>query len=188
MAIEIDVRDLVGSPGSARRVHVAEPIEELASPLASVPEANPVDADLLLESVVEGILATGPLAGTMELRCARCLTTFESPFHLDVQELFTSDAGRDEEVYPLGEGELDLEPMIRDAVVLAMPFAPLCRPDCLGLCERCGGDRNLGECRCEPEADSRWAALSSLALDLELPGGLAGGRSENDDTGADGRR
>jgi uncharacterized protein len=45
-----------------------------------------------------------------------------------------------------------------------MPFAPLCRPDCLGLCSRCGGDLNLGECTCRPEADPRWAPLSGLEL------------------------
>jgi uncharacterized protein len=54
--------------------------------------------------------------------------------------------------------------MIRDAVVPAMPFAPLCRPDCQGLCERCGGDRNSAECVCPPEIDSRWAPLASLRL------------------------
>jgi uncharacterized protein len=50
--------------------------------------------------------------------------------------------------------------------VLAMPFAPLCGPDCLGLCERCGGDRNLGECACEPEPDPRWEGLAGLELTL----------------------
>jgi uncharacterized protein len=172
MSAVIDVRDLLGHPGSSRQVHVSESIPNLGTQLAVVPEERPVGGDLLFESVVEGILVTGPLRGVMVLTCARCLKPFDATFDLDVQELYAPDAGVDVDEYPLAEGEVDLEPMIRDAVLLAMPFAPLHSPDCLGLCERCGGDRNLGECRCQPEVDSRWAPL--LELDLQqfpdLPG------------------
>jgi uncharacterized protein len=160
----IDVRDLIGQPGSSREVHLSERIPDLGTQLAVVPEDRPVGGDLLLESVVEGILVSGPVRGEMVLTCARCLKPFEVPFDLDVQELYAPEARADDDAYPLLEGAVDLEPMIRDAVLLAMPFAPLHSPDCLGLCERCGGDRNLGECRCAPETDERWAPL--LELDL----------------------
>ncbi len=166
MSAVIDVRDLIGQPGSSRQVHVSEPIPDLATRLAVVPEDRPVGADLLMESVVEGILVSGPLRGVISLTCARCLKGFEAEFDLDVQELYAPDAGADDEEYPLVDGEVDLEPMIRDAVLLAIPFAPLCRPDCLGLCERCGGDRNLDECSCPTALDSRWAPL----LDLNIEG------------------
>jgi uncharacterized protein len=53
--------------------------------------------------------------------------------------------------------------MVRDAIGLQLPFAPLCRPDCAGLCERCGGDRNLGECSCEEQIDARWAPLQGFS-------------------------
>jgi len=165
MTLQIDVRDLVGQPGSSRTVRLAEPVGGLATELADVPEDRDVAADLLFESVVEGILVTGPVEGRMRIRCARCLQEVDAPFQLDVQELFAPDARIGEDQYPLAEGIVDLEPMIRDAVILAMPFAPLCRPDCLGLCERCGGDRNLGQCTCPPEADPRWSALSHLRFD-----------------------
>ena len=90
------------------------------------------------------------------------------PFDVPVQELFAPGAEPDDEhEYPLVEGHLDLEPMIRDAVVPSLPFAPLCRPDCLGLCERCGGDRNLGECSCPPETDPRWSPLLDLNLTID---------------------
>jgi uncharacterized protein len=81
-----------------------------------------------------------------------------------VQELFTPEARPEDDEYPLRDETVDLEPLLRDAVVLAMPFAPLCREDCLGLCGRCGGDRNLGECSCGPEIDVRWAPLRDLDL------------------------
>jgi uncharacterized protein len=101
----------------------------------------------------------------MALTCARCLKPFEMAFDLAVQELYAPEVEPESDEYPLVEGSVDLEPMIRDAVLLAMPFAPLHSPDCRGLCERCGGDRNLDECTCGPEVDSRWAPLLELKLE-----------------------
>ena len=170
MSAVIDVRDLIGHPGSSREVHFSEQIPGLGMQLATVPEERPVAGDLLLESVVEGILVSGPLRGAMVLTCARCLKPFESEFDLEVQELYAPEAAPEDDEYPLVEGSVDLEPMIRDAVLLAMPFAPLHSADCKGLCERCGGDRNLDECRCGPEVDVRWAPLLELKIeDLNQP-------------------
>src|SRR5207253_11398880 len=112
MTLLIDVRDLVGQPGSSRTVLVAEPVKGLATELASVPAERAVEAELLFESVVEGILVTGPVQGTMLLRCARCLKEFDSPFAVAVQELFTPGAIAGDDEYPLAEGFVDLEPMI----------------------------------------------------------------------------
>ena len=164
MTVSVDVRDLIRHPGSSRRIRVAERIEGLATELARVPQDRAVEATLLLESVVEGILVSGSVRGAMVLSCARCLRPVESAFSLEVQELFVAGATPRDDQYPLGEGDVDLEPMIRDAVVLAMPFAPLCRPDCLGLCPRCGEDRNVGACACPPPEDPRWAPLRGLDL------------------------
>jgi DUF177 domain-containing protein len=163
----IDVRDLIDQPGSSRRVTVREPVADLRLELASVPADAPIEAELLLESVIDGILASGPVAGRMAVSCARCLKSFEHGFDLEVRELFAPGAGAEGEEYPLApDGSLDPEPMIRDAVLLSVPFSPLCRSDCLGLCERCGGDRNLGECTCGPDApDPRWAALETMIFD-----------------------
>jgi DUF177 domain-containing protein len=108
---------------------------------------------------------SGPLSATVTYRCARCLRSFTENLLLEVTELFARDALDDDDEYPLVDGTIDLEPMVRDAVLLSMPFSPLCRRDCLGLCERCGGDRNLGECECPPQTDPRWAELESLDLD-----------------------
>jgi uncharacterized protein len=165
MSVEVDVKDLVGRPGSHRTVHLVEPIAGLQTELAMVPPDRPLRVELLMESVVEGVLASGPVAGVMTFSCARCLKPFEGGFEVEVQELFTADADPAEDQYPMQEGFVDLEPLIRDAVVSSMPFAPLCRPDCLGLCARCGGDLNLGECACPPESDSRWEALSAIRFD-----------------------
>ncbi|HEY3211495.1 MAG TPA: DUF177 domain-containing protein [Actinomycetota bacterium] len=165
MSVELDVRDLIGQPGASRTVRVSESIPGLGTELVTVPEDRRIDAALLLESVVEGLLVSGPVSGAMVMSCARCLKAFQAEFRLDVQELFTPGAGIDDDEYPVDEGAIDIEPMIRDAVLLSMPFAPLCRPDCLGLCERCGGDRNLGECVCQPEVDPRWGPLTGIELE-----------------------
>jgi uncharacterized protein len=167
MTALVDVRDLVGQPGARRTIEIAEAVEGLRTELAFVPEGRPVSARLHMESVVEGVLASGALSGPMVVRCARCLASSERPFQVEARELFSPGAGPTEDEYPLTDGFVDLEPMIRDTVLLAMPMAPLCRPDCLGLCPRCGGDRNLDECACEPEVDPRWAGLSAIRVDAE---------------------
>lgn len=161
----IDVRHLLDSPAASRPVRREEALEDLAIEMARVPESHPVHIELVLENVMEGILASGTVSGRMTYHCARCLAPGAAEFRLDVSELFTLEAGDDDDEYPISEGTIDLEPMIRDAVVLSLPFSPLCRPGCLGLCERCGGDRNRGECSCGPAVDPRWSALSELDLD-----------------------
>ena len=163
----IDVRDLIDRPGTSRNVHVAEPVGGLHLELAAVPEDAPIRADLLLESVVEGILVSGRLEGEVALSCARCLKPFEGAFRIDVSELFAVGAAPGGDPYGLDpDGVLDPETMIRDSVMLELPFSPLCRPDCRGLCERCGRDRNTGACTCAPQsADPRWAALEGIRFD-----------------------
>ncbi len=162
----IDVRGLLDAPGSTRMLERAEPIDGLTSELARVPAEEPVEMRLRLESVVEGILVTGDVTAPVAFSCARCLQPGTRRIRADVTELFAEDASPDDEdAYPLAEGEIDLEPMVRDSLVLGFPFSPLCRPDCAGLCERCGGDRNLGECSCADEADPRWAALQALEIE-----------------------
>jgi DUF177 domain-containing protein len=99
------------------------------------------------------------------MRCARCLKEFERDFDLAVQEMFARQPGPEDDYAIDPDLSLDPEPMVRDAVVLEMPFSPLCKPDCLGLCPVCGGDRNLGECPGHDTTDPRWSALAGLFID-----------------------
>ncbi len=158
-----DVRELLGHPGMSQRRVLGGSLSGLGNELARVPDDEPVAGELRLESVVEGILVSGTVACTVQLRCARCLKEFEQPLAVPVSELFVMQPAPDSEDYPLDpEGELDPEQMVRDAVGVELPFSPLCMPDCKGLCEVCGGDRNLGECPGHAETDPRWAALDQL--------------------------
>lgn len=158
----IDVRDLLEHPGSSKTVRVEEPVPGLSTELVEVPQDAPIEGDLTLESVIEGIYVTGSVGGVMAFRCARCLKDFEQDFDVSMQELFVREPGPDDDYALEPDLRLDPEPMVRDAVVLGMPFSPLCKPDCLGLCERCGGDRNLGECTCGEPVDPRWAGLEGF--------------------------
>jgi uncharacterized protein len=158
----IDVRDLLEHPGSSRTVRVAEAVPGLRTELAGVPEDRPLDAELTLESVLEGIYVTGSVGGRASFRCARCLREFDREFAIDMNELFVREAGPEDDYVLEPDLTLDPEPMVRDAVVLDFPFSPLCRSDCKGLCPRCGGDRNLGECSCVEPVDPRWAALDAF--------------------------
>jgi len=156
----IDVSALLESPGEYRDVRIDKAVDELKLGLVEID--LPVLATLRLENVEDGIFVTGTLSGRAELTCARCLKPFEDDFGVTVREMFSADPGDDD--YEISElGTMDPEPMVRDSVLLAMPFSPLCREDCRGLCPRCGGDRNLKECECpEQAADPRWAALEKL--------------------------
>jgi uncharacterized protein len=161
----IDVRDLLERPGASRTVRVREPVGGLRTELAEVPEDAPIEGDLTLESVVEGIFVHGRVAGRFAMRCARCLKEFPQEFEVEMGDVFVRERGPDDDYVLEPDLSLDPEPMVRDAVMLDIPFSPLCRPDCLGLCEICGGDRNLGECPGHAAVDPRWAALDDLLRD-----------------------
>ena len=165
----IDVRDLVGRPGASRVEQVAGTIEDLRTELAGVSDDAPIRGEVVLESLTEGILASGRLEGSFALRCARCLREFEQGFSVDLHELFVLFPHEDSDEYPLDpEGFLEPDQMVRDVIGVELPFAPVCRPDCRGLCSRCGGDLNLGECTCaEPQIDPRWDGLETLLAELE---------------------
>jgi uncharacterized protein len=160
----IDVRDLIGQPGATKVEQVSGTIDDLETELASLSEDAPITGELVLESLVEGIVASGRLAGSLSLRCARCLKDFEQGFSVEIQELFVPFPHEDSDEYPLDpEGFLEPDQMVRDVVGVELPFAPVCRQDCRGLCARCGGDLNLGACTCtEPELDPRWDGLEAL--------------------------
>jgi uncharacterized protein len=150
----------------------AEAPAGLGIEILGVPEGAPVQLDLRLEAVMDGVLVTGTATADLEGECARCLDPIEDQVTVDLQELFLYDdadeAESDEEddVSRLEGDLLDLEPLLRDAVVLALPFQPVCREDCPGLCAECGA--HLAEDpghHHEAPVDPRWAALQGLVAE-----------------------
>ena len=170
-----DVRLLGRRAGAMTTVDTTVPAPAgLGIEVIGVPEGAPIELDLRLESVVEGVLATGTARLEAVGECVRCLREVTVPVEVDVQELFvydaSSEAGYDEEdEVSLVQGDLiDLEPVLRDDVVLDLPFQPLCTPDCSGLCPVCGArlDDDPGHHH-DAAVDPRWSALG--ALDLGAP-------------------
>ena len=155
-------------PGTQKHVKVTGPIGELEVSDSRVPEGCDVEVDVLLESVPGGMVVSGTVSASWEGECRRCLETATGRLFARVRELFGDDA--DPELgYAMTPDWLDLEPLAHDACILELPLAPLCGPDCLGLCPECGANRNHETCTCTGEADPRWAALSGLGAPQAIP-------------------
>ena len=167
----VPVADILGRPGEYRDITVAGRLEGVTATLARLTD-EPIRAPVRLESVVEGILVTGKVHGETVITCARCLKEVPSGVDVELCELFTAPGhapeGKQEDSYAVSGTEVDLEPMLRDAVALALPLKPLCKEDCLGLCSACGRELSGEACDCvQEETDPRWAALDSLRARLE---------------------
>lgn len=158
----IDVRKLglAGSPGSWESIaKTVRAPEDLRIELIGVPEGDPVELDLRLESVVEGIYVSGAVRATAKGQDARTLDEMEMPLDVAIEELFVYEADpQDEESQLVQAGLLDLEPAVRDAVVMSLPFRPLKDGDEGEFRYTLGEDITEDE----PEEDPRWAALKSV--------------------------
>ena len=166
----LDTRELGRRPGSQREVSRTVPAPaDLGIEVLGVPEGSPVELDLRLEAVMEGVLVTGTATAALSGECVRCLEPISDEVEVRFQELFVyddRDVDPDEEleVSTLQDDLVDLEPLLREAVVLALPFQPLCTEDCPGLCAECGARlaEDPDHVHHEP-VDPRWAALGALA-------------------------
>jgi uncharacterized protein len=143
--------------------------EHLGLELIEVPAGTDLHLDLRMESVSEGVLVSGTVTGALEGECGRCLRPIGDELTVRIQELYaypdsaTDETTDEDEVGRLQDDLIDLEPALRDAVVLALPVNPLCRPDCPGLCPVCGALWDeLPEGHTHEQVDPRWAALQSL--------------------------
>jgi uncharacterized protein len=140
---------------------------DVAVGMIGVPKSADVELDIRLEAVMEGVLVTGTARVPLTGECSRCLDPLTSEIEVDFQELYfysAEDAGEDD---LLLDGELlDLEPVFRDAVVLALPLSPVCGDDCPGLCAECGAKlAEAGPDHRHDKTDIRWAALQGLVVD-----------------------
>lgn len=155
--------------GTMREVRrIAEAPDEIGVGVIGVPAGSPIELDVRLEAVGEGVLVTGTAEVTLAGECARCLTPIRLTDEVDVQELYYYPGnGPDDKETSRIEGErIDLEPVLRDTVVLDLPFTPLCREDCEGLCQICGANLNDDpDHGHDDDGDERWAGLSDWQPD-----------------------
>jgi uncharacterized protein len=157
------VRDLVRHPGEMRerQLEITVP-EHLGEGMVAVREGSHLDVDLKLESLHEGILASGTVVGQADGECARCLAPVSLPVRVEFAELFGYPA--DEPFDHQLDGDLlDLEPVVRDAVVLALPFQPECVDGCEDLELGPGISLITADATREKPADARWAALQAFS-------------------------
>lgn len=167
--LQFNVAQLLKSPvGKTRHYDVEAAVPSVAGQATLT---GPAKGDVLFTRTRQGVLVQGRFQTEADLVCDRCLNAFRQPIEFEIEEEYvpTIDVNTGkwlqlEETDPallINEHHiLDLEEVMRQAIVLALPMHPVCRPDCAGLCPGCGKDLNEGTCECEPpEPDPRWEAL-----------------------------
>ncbi|MDK8602179.1 DUF177 domain-containing protein [Trueperella bernardiae] len=174
----VSIIDLPRAEGAQRELSTELPAPaECGIPMVRVVEGDPIDLDITLQSVSEGVLVQGMVSATAHGQCARCLTDITLDLHEPVAELvFYPESQKalldegDEEAKDMpivADDTIDMEPIVRDALVLAMPLIPLCRPDCEGLCPECGERwEDLPDGHAHEFLDPRFSALDVLAAQL----------------------
>jgi uncharacterized protein len=175
--MRFNVAQLIKGPtGASRRYDLSEEIGHLDPALEPL---CPLEGVVTLMRTSQGVLVTGTLRTKVRAECRRCLEPFPADAQLDLEEEFLPVARignapvddvppeeRDDALLIDGDHMLDLSEVVRQGLWLALPSEGVCRPDCAGLCPRCGGNRNLGECQCNAEStDPRWAALQAFFSD-----------------------
>jgi uncharacterized protein len=162
----LPIRDIIHRSGEMREHTLEVPAPaKWGEGLVSIPEGEPVVVEVRLESVHEGILASGDIDTQYSGVCSRCLTDITEGLQVEFQELFAYP-GEEEADFEVQDDHVDLETLVREAVVLSLPFQPVCQPDCPGL-DPVTGERladSAGSQQSEP-LDPRWAALQDYTTD-----------------------
>lgn len=163
MSYMISVHELVRRPGEMRELHLKiAALAAMGNGIVAVGEGAPLSIDLRLESVHEGILATGEVETEASGDCSRCLEPLNLPVKVDFQELFAYSGQSDEDLL-VHDNQIDMEQVVIDSVVLSLPFQPVCSEDCPGLCAECGEKLAEGrEHQHEAPVDPRWSGLEGL--------------------------
>ncbi|MGD0547337.1 MAG: DUF177 domain-containing protein [Terracidiphilus sp.] len=170
--------DLELAPGG---VDLGEEAEQ-RGPLAASGHAEVLHEHRGPKDIVADIRLKGRFAGRFQVPCARCVEPVEIPLSAYFDLIFrpaAADAEATERSITAPETEIgyyledsiSLEDVLREQVLLSLPVKILCKPDCKGLCPRCGTDRNRQPCSCDPgPSDPRWEALSGLRSRIESAG------------------
>lgn len=160
--LSVNTVELLRRPGTERELRLSVPPGSIGlDDLRIVPDAE-VDIDLRCESLSDGIVVDGGVSVRFRGDCRRCLAPVEGRLDSPLHELYQVNL-TDPDAFPIEGDQIDLSVAIRETVLLDLPDAPVCRPDCAGLCPVCGIDLNSGSCSCEaPSTDPRWAALDAL--------------------------
>ncbi|MEX0158781.1 MULTISPECIES: YceD family protein [unclassified Microbacterium] len=159
----LPVRDIVRKPGEMREHEFSVTLKDAwGEGIVSYETGSELDLDVRLESVHEGILVSGIVDAEYSGVCGRCLIDIVRPVEVEFQELFAYP-GEEETDFEVQDDHVDLETLVRDAAVLALPFQPVCQPDCPGLDPETG-ERLTASTDKEQAApiDPRWSVLQNI--------------------------
>jgi uncharacterized protein len=176
----VPVFDLMHRPGEMREKQLDVVVPEgFGNALIGLKAGSTVRLDVRLESLHDGILVSADVDATAEGQCGRCLDDIALPLQVEIAELFaySEDEAFD---YTVADDYVDLEPLVRDAVVLALPFQPVCRPDCPGLDPETGVKlADFPDLKPREVLDPRWSALAALtATESDVEGSDAADREK----------
>lgn len=175
MSIQYNVSTLLTeSIGSTREYDVDHDVLTDSAP----PHHERVAGHATFLRTKDGVLVRARLRSVQRDRCSRCLENLELPLNIKIEEEFfvAADGTTSAEVLAPEDPDaflidsqdmLDMGEAVRQYWPGALAMQPLCRPDCRGLCPRCGRDLNQGACSCLPEQDERWGALRELVQERE---------------------
>lgn len=166
----VNVVELLRRPGTTKKVAVGVDAADLVFDDDRIVDV-PVEVNLDLESLSNGITVHGAASATWHGECRRCLAPIEQRMTVDLDELY-QQVPDNPDAHPIGGDQIDLLPMVRENILVAIPVGPLCREDCPGFCPQCGADLAQAPCGCTPQVgDDRWSALDALKGRLPDPPG-----------------
>lgn len=164
----VNVVELLRWPGTTKDIELAIPTDDLEFDDERIVD-EPVDVVLHLESLANGITVHGTASATWAGQCRRCVAPVQERLTIEVSEMYQKVV-EDPDAYAIENDQINLLPMVRENILVAIPLGPLCRPDCPGLCPQCGKDLAEGACGCEISTqDPRWGALDALRGVLDDP-------------------
>lgn len=185
MAIRVDIRGILGSLGTSEGASGSIALEDVTLGECDFSFPLPATYDVTLTNTGAGVVAGGTVSAAAHTRCVRCLCAFDAEICGDVEGFYVlpgHDEGlpEEQEVEYIAENEVDLEAAILQALVLALPYAPVHSPDCRGLCPTCGADLNVTECGCDHDEEA-----SPFAVLRDLLGGDEDTPDDGGDAGSD---
>jgi uncharacterized protein len=159
--LHVNAAELLREPGLRRHVSVVVAPADIDAAHEAID--GEVVADLELVSTLDDIALAGTITVPWRGQCRRCLRPVAEALVVDVDERYAELPTEHDDAFPIEHGQIDLAPMVREQVLLAVDDPRLCRSDCPGLCPVCGADLVAGPCRCSTDVvDERWSALDQL--------------------------
>ena len=162
----INIIEMTRRAGTLKDIEITIPVSTFDFADKRLNDETEIEIALQLESINGGIIVQGTVTGQSQLLCGRCLRNIEFANVASIDELYQR-VPDNPDAYPIEGESLDLQPMVREMVLLSLPDTPLCKADCPGLCPQCGADLQSAPCDCQAQRfDERWAILDQLREEL----------------------